>query len=71
MWMSVEWPSDLVNRAGSQKPEMKRAPGGCTLQQISIQSLKSWPMKLMVNSYIGEPPTDAPFKVILFQFINM
>lgn len=50
---------------------MKGAHGGCALQHISIQSLRSSPVQFMASSCIGEPPTDAPFKLILFQLSNM
>lgn len=71
MWMSIEWPSDLVNRAGSQKPEMKRARGGCTLQQISNQSLKSCPNTAHGEQLHRWTTYWCTFKVILLQLINM
>lgn len=65
------WLSDRVSNAGRQGPGMKVAAGGCPEQHSSIQYSRSCSMLLRVSSWISKPPTDAPYKLIFFQPINI
>lgn len=72
LYVNVYWvPSDLVNRAGSQKPEMKRACGGCTLQQILHPEFKELPSNTAHGEQLHRWTTiDAPSKSFS-ELINM
>lgn len=65
------WLSDSVSNAGRQRPGMKVAAGVCPEQRSSIQYSRSCLMLLRVNSSISKPPTEAPYKLIFFQTIDI
>lgn len=65
------WLSDRVSNAGRQRPGMTVAAGVCPEQHSSIQYSRSCSMLLRASRWISKPPTDAPYKLIFFQPINI